>query len=594
MNWATMDDKPPANRKGPPRSEIYAEQGKPIALPATAGEPQGTLLARWVEERGESERPAVMDGIRAETLPDAKAGKLPRGHSWRDNLDKSLYGGKQMTAMDAKAFDAGAPSRAAQMWDHANWSHIEAEVKRLQLRIAKAVRDGRWGKVKALQRLLTRSHGGKMLAVKRVTENRGKRTPGVDGRIWSSPAARWKGMLSLRHRGYRAMPLRRVYIPKSNGKKRPLGIPCMRCRAMQALWKLALEPIAETLADANSYGFRPERSTADAIEQCFNVLAKRASPEWILEGDIRGCFDNFSHSWLLENIPMDKEVLRKWLQAGYIDEGTLFESQAGTPQGGVISPVIANMALDGLEAAVHTSVGTSTLVRRKAQLNVVRYADDFVVTGVSKDVLESRVLPAVRQFMAARGLELSEEKTRITDIAAGFDFLGQNVRKYDGKLLIKPASKSIKSLLDKVRGIIKDNASATQEALIRQLNPVIRGWAQYHRHVVSKVTFSSIDSHIWQRLWKWAKRRHPMKGARWVRQRYFQRDGYRFWDFATKGSTEGDTCGLQLFRAATVVIQRHVKIRGLANPFDPAWDTYFVRRRTAKRSARLPGATPWC
>ncbi|KAI3605754.1 Retron-type RNA-directed DNA polymerase (plasmid) [Cupriavidus necator H850] len=498
-----------------------------------------------------------------------------------------------MTAYDAKVSGAGASSHAAQMWDQANWPHIEAEVKRLQVRIAKVVREGRWGKVKALQRLLTRSHSGKMLAVKRVTENRGKRTPGVDGRIWSSPAARWNGMVSLRHRGYRAMPLRRVYIPKSNGKKRPLGIPCMRCRAMQALWKLALEPVAETLADANSYGFRSGRSTADAIEQCFNVLAKRASPEWVLEGDIRGCFDNFSHSWFLENVPMDKGVLRKWLQAGYIDEGTLFESRAGTPQGGVISPVIANMALDGLEAAVHASVGTSKLARSKAQLNVVRYADDFVVTGVSRDVLESRVLPAVRQFMAARGLELSEEKTRITNIAEGFDFLGQNVRKYGGKLLIKPAKKSIKSLLDKVREVIKGNASVTQEALIRRLNPIIRGWTMYHRHVVAKATFSTIDSHIWHLLWKWARRRHPTKGARWVRKRYFRCDGHRSWDFATKGSTEDDTCGLQLFRAATAAIQRHIKIRGLANPFDPAWDIYLARRRTAKRSAGLSGATQW-
>ncbi|WP_354675259.1 group II intron reverse transcriptase/maturase [Cupriavidus alkaliphilus] len=498
-----------------------------------------------------------------------------------------------MTASDAKAPGAGAPSRAVQMWDQANWSQIEAEVKRLQVRIAKATREGRYGKVKALQRLLTRSHSGKMWAVKRVTENRGKRTPGVDGRIWPSPAVRWNGMLSLRHRGYRAMPLRRVYIPKSNGKKRPLGIPCMRCRAMQALWKLALEPVAETLADVNSYGFRPKRSTADAIEQCFKVLAKRASPEWILEGDIRGCFDNFSHSWFLENIPMDKGVLRKWLQAGYIDEGTLFESRAGTPQGGVISPVIANMALDGLEAAVHASVGTSKLARSKAQLNVVRYADDFVVTGVSKDVLESRVLPAVRQFMAARGLELSEEKTRITSIVEGFDFLGQNVRKYGGKLLIKPAKKGIKSLLYKVREVIKGNASVTQEVLIRRLNPIIRGWAMYHRHVVAKATFSTIDSHIWHLLWQWARRRHPTKGARWVRQRYFRRDGHRSWDFATKGSTEGDTYGLQLFCATTVAIQRHVKIRGLANPFDPAWDIYLARRRSAKRSVGLPGATQW-
>jgi RNA-directed DNA polymerase len=382
------------------------------------------------------------------------------------------------------------------MWEQANWSHIEAEVKRLQMRIAKAVREGRWGKVKAMQHLLTRSHSGKMLAVKRVTENRGKKTPGVDGRIWSSPAARWNGMLSLRHRGYRAISLRRVYIPKSNGKKRPLGIPCMRCRAMQALWKLALEPIAETLTDPNSYGFRPDRSTADAIEQCFITLARRTSSEWILEGDIRGCFDSFSHFWLLEHIPMDKTVLRKWLEAGYIDEGSLFETRMGTPQGGIISPAIANMALDGLEAAVYASVGVSALARQRFKLNVIRYADDFVATCASKDVLESRVLPAIRRFMADRGLELAEEKTRITHISEGFNFLGQNVRKYGGKLLIMPAKKSIKSLLDKVREIIKGNAGVTQEMLIRQLNPVIRGWAMYHRHIVAKATFSLTDSHI--------------------------------------------------------------------------------------------------
>ena len=315
-----------------------------------------------------------------------------------------------MTATDTKVSGAGAPSPAAQMWEQANWTHIEAEVKRLQMRIAKAVREGRWGKAQALQRLLTRSYSGKMFAVKRVTESSGKRTPGVDQKVWLSPAARWKGMLSMRHRGYRPMPLRRVYIPKSNGKRRPLGIPCMRCRAMQALWKLALEPIAETRADPNSYGFRPERSTADAIEQCFTVLSRRTSAPWILEGDIRGCFDNFSHSWLVEHVPMYKAILRRWLEAGYIDEGSLFETRAGTPQGGVISPVIANVALDGLEAAVHASAGGSERARRRAKLNVIRYADDFVVSGASRDVLESVVLPAIRRFMAERGLELSEEK----------------------------------------------------------------------------------------------------------------------------------------------------------------------------------------
>jgi RNA-directed DNA polymerase len=504
-----------------------------------------------------------------------------------------LYEEKQMTATDTQVLAAGASSAAAQMWEQVNWIHIEAEVKRLQMRIAKAVREGRWGKAQALQRLLTRSHSGKMLAVKRVTENSGKRTPGVDGRTWLTPAGRWKGMLSLRHRGYRAMPLRRVYIPKSNGKRRPLGIPVMRCRAMQALWKLALEPIAETLADPNSYGFRPERSTADAIDQCVTTLSRRASAQWVLEGDIRGCFDNFSHSWFLQHIPMEKAVLRQWLEAGYIDEGSLFETRAGTPQGGVISPVIANMALDGLEEAVHASAG-GCRARRKAKLNVIRYADDFVVTAASEDALKSQVLPAIRRFLADRGLELSEEKTRITHITEGFDFLGQHVRKYGDKFLIKPAKKSIKSLLDKVRRIIKGNANATQAALIRQLNPVIRGWAMYHRHCAAKATFSSIDSHIWHMLFRWALRRHQTKGARWVLKRYFRPRGNKSWVFATKGSAAGTTGSEQLFRASIIAIRRHVKIPGAANPFDPEWTAYLARRQVAKRSVNLFGATLWC
>ena len=498
-----------------------------------------------------------------------------------------------MTAAATRVPVAGVSSAAAQMWEQANWSRIEAEVKRLQMRIAKAVREGRWGKAQALQRLLTRSYSGKMLAVKRVTENSGKRTPGVDGRTWLTPAGRWKGMLSLRHRDYRAMPLRRVYIPKSNGKRRPLGIPVMRCRAMQALWKLALEPIAETLADPNSYGFRPERSAADAIDQCFNTLSHRSSAQWVLEGDIRGCFDNFSHSWFLKHIPVDKAVLRQWLEAGYIDEGSLFETRAGTPQGGVISPVLANMALDGLEAAVHASAG-SWRARREAKLNVIRYADDFVVTGASEDVLKSQVLPAIRRFLAERGLELSEEKTRITHISEGFDFLGQNVRKYGDQLLAKPAKRSIKSLLDKVRSIIKGNANATQAALIRQLNPVIRGWAMYHRHCAAKATYSSIDSHIWHMLFRWALRRHQAKGARWVLQRYFRPRGNKSWVFTTKSSAAGTRGSEQLFRAPIVAIRRHVKIPGAAHPFDPEWTAYLARRQVAKRSVNLFGATLWC
>lgn len=251
------------------------------------------------------------------------------------------------------------------------------------------------------------------------------------------------------------------------------------------------------------------------------------------------------------------------------------------------------MALDGLEAAAFASVGPTIHARRQFKINVVRYADDFVVTGISKEVLEHKVLPAVRQFMAVRGLELSEEKTRITHISEGFDFLGQNVRKYAGKLLIKPAHKSVKALMEKVRDIVKRNASATQANVILQLNPVIRGWAMYHRHVVSKDRFTSIDAHIWRLLWTWAMRRHPQKGAGWVRQRYFHARGDQNWVFAAETQVAGTKQRLRLFCAGTIPIVRHIKIRGLANPFDPAWFSYFTHRQAAKDSAERPGAKSW-
>jgi len=503
-------------------------------------------------------------------------------------LSKRYSEGKQMTAPEhvARAAEpvAGAPSHLELMWLQTDWPRIESQVRRLQVRIAKATKEGRWGKVQALQRLLTRSHSGKLLAVKRVTENRGKRTPGVDGKIWSTPAAKSKGVQELRHRGYRPLPLRRIYIPKSNGKQRPLGIPTMSDRAMQALWKLAVEPVSETQADRNSYGFRPARSTADAIAYCFTALAKRGSAQWVLEGDIRGCFDNISHDWMLKNIPMDKTVLRRWLQAGYIERGSLYATEAGTPQGGIISPVLASMTLDGLEEAVLTSVAPTERTRRRHRfkVHVVRYADDFVVTGASQEVLTQHVRPAVAQFLAPRGLELSEEKTRVTHIDQGFDFLGQNLRKYAGKLLITPAKKSVKALLDKVREIVRANLGATQANLLFILNPIIRGWANYHRHVVSKARFAWLDHKIWYILWKWAVRRHPMKPANWVKDRYFHCRGHRSWVFATRAMVGGSVRDVELFAASTIAIVRHVKIRGDANPFDPAWDAYLTRRGAAR------------
>jgi len=481
----------------------------------------------------------------------------------------------------ATGADSGAPPANEAIWDQINWDQVTEEVTRLQVRIAKATQAGRWNKVQALQRLLTRSRSGKLLAVKRVTENKGKRTAGVDGKIWSTPMSKLKAAQSLTHRGYQPLPLRRVYIPKSNGKERPLGIPSMFDRAMQALWLLALNPVAETTADPNSYGFRPRRSTADAIEQCFCVLAKRPSAEWILEGDIRGCFDNISHSWLVENVPMDAGILLKWLQAGYMERGALFPTEAGTPQGGIASPVLANMTLDGLEDAVWSAARQITTARQKSKVNVIRYADDFIVTGASRELLEQCVKPTVEKFLAARGLQLAPEKTHVTHISKGFDFLGQNVRKYGNKLLIKPARKSVQALLEKVRKVLRTNMAATQAKVIMLLNPILRGWAMYHRHVVAAATFTKIDHLVWKMLWRWAKRRHPRKNAGWIKARYFRRHGRRDWIFACSALGKEQVRHFVLFRAETLPIKRHTKVRGDANPFDPAWSAYFRRRSYA-------------
>ena len=378
-----------------------------------------------------------------------------------------------------------AASDGEMNWHEINWVKCHSQVRRLQARIVKATQVSRWNKVKALQWLLTHSWSGKAIAVKRVMENQGKKTPGVDRATWSTPKSKLQAVLSLRRRGYQPLPLRRVFIPKSNGKLRPLGIPTMKDRAIQALYLLALHPVSETTADSNSYGFRPERSTADAREQGFIILSRANSPQWILEGDIKGCFDNISHKWMLENVPMDKIILQKWLKAGYVYEEKLFPTEAGTPQGGIISPTLANWTLDGLEKTLRdkftevSKTGNPVHKTSKHQVNLVQYADDFIITGKSKELLENEVKPLVDNFLKERGLTLSTEKTKMTHIEEGFDFLGWNFRKYDGKMLIKPSKKNVKAFLGKIRETVKANKTAKQENLIGLLNPMIRGWANY-------------------------------------------------------------------------------------------------------------------
>ena len=467
----------------------------------------------------------------------------------------------------------GASSNKVSAWQAIDWPKVQHHVRRLQLRIAKAIRAGKHGKAEALSWLLTHSRSAKLLAVKRVTENKGAKTPGVDNKLWRTDRQKYAAVQNLKRRGYRPLPLRRHYIPKKNGKLRPLSIPVMRCRGMQALHALALKPIAETVGDRNSYGFREGRACADAIGQCFCALAKSYAPVWVLEGDIKSCFDRISHEWLLKNIPMDKRMLRLWLKAGYLEKGRLFPTSEGTPQGGIISPVLANLTLDGMERAIRSRIKI-----RHDQVNFIRYADDFIVTARTKETLEQIVKPAVVAFLAQRGLELSEQKTTITHIQTGFNFLGQNVRKYKNKLVIKPAKEGLKALVQKTREHIKGMLGQKAETLIKTLNPMIRGWANYHRYVCCSEAFWTAERIIHDQLLRWARRTHPNKSYGWLKRKYLVAEG-KFGFYARIRTNTGERKVLRLYSIARTVLARHIKVRGETNPYDPAYTEYFEQRR---------------
>ena len=476
---------------------------------------------------------------------------------------------------------AGALRDDADKWNSIDWKKAQREVRRLQVRIAKAVKENRWNKVRSLQYLLTRSFNAKLLAVKRVTSNKGKKTPGVDGVLWRGVRAKWRAACSLRRRGYHPQPLRRIYIEKKNGKLRPLSIPTIYDRAQQALYKLGLAPVAETTADRNSYGFREGRSCADAVACAFNALSKPNSAPWILEGDIKGCFDNIAFKWILKNIPMDKVVLHKWLKAGYVENGIHYPTRKGVPQGGIISPTISNMVLDGLEETVRCAVP------RRCRINFVRYADDFIITGKSKSILEDAIQPMVEGFLAERGLELSPEKTVVTHIKDGFTFLGQTFRKHGRVLHITPSTEGVHALMQKVGKLIRKHVSAPMPVLIKKLNATLRGWANYHRHVVASEAFSRIDTYVFEQLRRMLRRRHSTKSVKWLIKHYWSAAGKNVFAVFAKTSKTGKKL-YQVLRVSAIGIRRYVKIKAAANPYLSEYAGYFWRRRHKKESKLLP------
>ena len=419
---------------------------------------------------------------------------------------------------------------------HINWlavdfDIVEQSVKILQNRIVKAKLASRSRMVKKLQSLLVKSLNARILAVKRVSENKGKNTAGVDGKLLDTNIKKSKYVADLKIKlpDYKSMPLKRIEIPKKNGKLRPLGIPTMFDRSIQALYKLALEPIAEVVADKNSYGFRPKRSTQDAMKQVWLCTSKKNGGEWILEADIKGCFDNISHQWMYDNIPLDNRLLKQWLKSGFIKDDTLFPTDAGTPQGGIISPILANMVLDGIEnivknhkARFQKMVNGVIIYRHTNRLNFIRYADDFVITGRTPEDLRL-VQKDIEKFLNIRGLELSKEKTHITNIRDGFDFLSFNFRKYpNDKVIVTPTKDGIKSFKSKIKDIFKKYNSSSLTMLITKLNPLLRGWANYYRFVNSKVIFSKLDSYIWRKSLNWMKRIHQRRETKKYYKQYFK------------------------------------------------------------------------